>query len=192
MLTILITLLGLAGSIERSVERTSAPSCGPDAFEVVGHGEFTVVSGSGRTEVAYQTPANLVFCQRTSTRMTWIRLAELTAADGQEGPHLDIDLCNVSESESFTAMPARETPCPGGPTWALWWHDRDGNAFANGPGSADCTLTLTVHETGLSGSFSCRGLLDAEGEASVDVLNGSFQCEWREGSESPTGFSDPR
>lgn len=161
-------------------EEASTARCGGESAQVVGTGQFTLVGSGGEAEVSYATPANLVFCQRTSQSMVWIRLAEETGANGEDGPHLDIDLCNVTSSGDFSAMRARANPCPGGQTWALWWHDGDGGVFANGADATECELSLEVDDTGLAGTFSCRGLEDLEGDV-VHVLNGSFRCAWQEG-----------
>jgi hypothetical protein len=147
-----------------------------------------VVAAAGTRAVSYDSATNLVFCRDNSATMIWIRLARDSVEDGERGPHLDIDLCNAASGQ-MGPMPARAQPCPGGPTWALWWHDAEGDVFANGPDSSSCALALEMTEAGLRGKFECRRLENAAGTATIDIVDGAFECEYGE-SFAPTGGAD--
>jgi hypothetical protein len=99
-----------------------------------------------------------------------------TGACGADGPHLDIDICHLASGGEFTPMEARATPCPGGQTWAAWWHAGDSAVYANRASASPCALVLTVEAERLRGTFACRGLVSADGTGSVDILDGRFDC----------------
>lgn len=143
-----------------------------------GTARFVLSSGEGRRVVEYKAGVNLIFCRQTTATMIWIRFAESSVDDGERGPHLDVDLCNATATGSLRPMVARAQPCPGGATWALWWHDGSGGTFANGPASSLCEMSLEVVEDGLRGRFSCLSLVDDKGGETLDVLEGSFECVW--------------
>ncbi len=171
-----VTLVGLSlSSSPMALERVNV--CPSESVEVEGKAHFTVSSGDRSIELRYATPGNLVSCRTTSGSMVWIRLAEEPRDDGQGGPHLDIDVCNITVPQTFSPMLARGQPCPGGQTWAIWWHDGRGGVFANGTTSTDCVLRLEARNELLLGVFSCRGLEGPDVEGHVDVLEGGFECE---------------
>jgi len=162
--------------------RTSASSA------PVASATFTL-SGAGYDEtVTYTGVENLVFCVRTSETMLWIRLAESATGNGEDGPHIDIDLCNMTGSATFTPMNPRGQPCPGGLTWGIWWHDGPTVAYANRSGSSPCELALTVDDGVLAGTFECGGLVNQDGTGSLDILDGSFQCVMDERRASSHGL----
>lgn len=136
---------------------------------------FTL-SGAGYEEtVSYTESVNLIFCRRPG-KMVWVRLAAEKREDGEEGPHLDLDLCNMTGSGTFAPMEARGQPCPGGTTWGIWWHDGPNTVYANTAASSPCVLTLTANGNELQGTFACQGLVNDDGTSRLDVLNGSFRC----------------
>ena len=136
------------------------------------------LSGDGYDKtVTYTEERNLVFCRRSGETMLWVRLGEQRADDGEQGPHIDIDLCNVSGHATFAAMNARGRPCPGGLTWGIWWHDGPGRVYANRADSSPCELVLEVRDGTLAGPFGCRGLATQGGGPTLDILDGSFLCD---------------
>ncbi len=148
-----------------------APAFGSARFDVVGAGQDDTV--------AYDDATNLVFC-RTGTAAgwadLWIRFAEQKAADGENGPHLDLDVCAPGDGGSFAPKDPMEASCDGDPTFDVWWHGADGETFVNTAGAPSCTLQLSRSGTTISGFFDCRDMARVGGAGSVDVLGGSFEC----------------
>ncbi|HSL85141.1 MAG TPA: hypothetical protein VLF66_20395 [Thermoanaerobaculia bacterium] len=141
---------------------------GVASFRLVGAGYDETVSYGGGT--------GLVFCRRAGGFADlWLRFAEESAANGENGPHLDIDLCNPGGGGTFDPMDAQAGVCPGGQTWDVWWHS-DGDTFVNPAMAPGCTLTLTRSGSELSGTFSCRGMVELGGAGRLDLLDGTFRC----------------
>jgi hypothetical protein len=161
-----------------------ATPCGPDGSPVRGTASFVLVQGDEVHEMSFGEE-NLVFCRATSPAMTWIRFAGSRENDGNDVPHLDIDVCHLASGPRFVPMEARAQPCPGGATWAVWWHGGDGAVYANRGDAAPCVLEVERAGTRLSGTFSCRGLVSDDGGSGVDLLEGRFEC----GSEGDPGAS---
>lgn len=148
---------------------------GPRSFRA--SATFTL-SGDGYDEtVTYTEERNLVFCRRSGETMLWVRLGEQRADDGEQGGHIDIDLCNVSGHATFAAMNARGRPCPGGLTWGIWWHDGLDRVYADRADSSPCELVLEVRDGTLAEPFGCRGLATQGGGPTLDILDGSFLCD---------------
>jgi hypothetical protein len=106
----------------------------------------------------------------------WIRLAEQRAANGENGPHVDIDLCRLEAGGVFAPMDPRAAQCGGGKTWDIWWHDGAGGVYTNTASAASCTFTVTVTGSQLEGGFACRDLVEDDGVRRVDVVDGTFRC----------------
>jgi hypothetical protein len=156
-----------------------AAPCGPDGSPVRGTASFVLVQEGESRQMTFGAE-NLVFCRTTSPSMTWIRFAVSPENDGGDAPHLDIDVCHLDSGPRFLPMEARAQPCPGGATWAAWWHDGSGAAYANRGAADPCILEVAVEGNRLTGTFTCRGLVNDDGSAEVDLLEGRFECE-REG-----------
>lgn len=182
---ILLAMLTVAPP-ERPLEAVASPAlalaavgpgapCARDAISARGSARFVLVDSAGRRPMEY-ADANLVFCRTTSASMVWIRFADSPANEGNDRPHLDIDVCHLGAGGVFAPMEARARPCPGGQTWAAWWHDDSGSVYANRASSPACALHLEVDGAELHGTFSCQGLVTEDGTRSVDVLEGSFVC----------------
>lgn len=140
-----------------------------------GSARFVLVDSTGRRSMDFGD-GNLVFCRTTSATMVWIRFAKSPVNDGADGPHLDIDVCHLSSGGSFAPMEARAQPCPGGMTWAAWWHEGSEAVYANRATSTPCVLSIEVEAAQLRGRFSCHGLVSADGTKSVDLVDGWFEC----------------
>lgn len=147
-----------------------------------GTASFRLVDSAGSRTLTFGA-GNLVFCRTTSATMVWIRFAESPANDGGAGPHLDLDVCHLGQGGTFAPMEARANPCPGGKTWAAWWHAGSGSVHANRAASTPCELRLEVEGATLRGTFSCRGLVTEDGAGAVDLLDGRFECGWEPGGE---------
>jgi hypothetical protein len=175
-LAVLITMTAVAPpSREAAVATRAIEACGAESRAVRGTASFVLGDSTGRRRLEFGD-GNLVFCRSTSATMTWIRLAVSPVKDGADGPHLDIDVCHLGAGGEFAPMEARAQPCPGGRTWAAWWHDGTAAVYANRASAAPCTLVLTVEAEQVRGTFSCRGLVTADGRGSVDLLDGRFDC----------------
>jgi hypothetical protein len=145
------------------------PNPGSASFRLVGAGEDG--------DVSYGGGSNLVFCRRQgSFADLWIRFAEQAAGNGENGPHLDLDVCNPGDGGSFSAMHPQAAACGGGQTFDIWWHGESA-VFVNTAMPPSCSLTLMRNGTRLSGTFSCLGMEEfGGGNGSIDVLDGSFEC----------------
>jgi len=137
---------------------------------------FRLVGGGQDGTITYTNGPNLVFCrQEAGFADLWIRFAAQTAANGQNGPHLDIDVCNLGDGGTFSPMNPQAATCGAAKTFDIWWHGGS-DVFVNSATSPACTLTVTRDGTRLSGTFGCQGLGEVDGTRSVAVLEGSFQC----------------
>ncbi len=153
----------------------TAPPSNPPSSENSASAE---ISGSGQSQaLSYSSARNTVFCTRNAGWASlWVRLARDTAANGDNGPHIDLDLCNHTGGGTFVAQPAELASCGAEKTFDVYWHPGDGTTFANQPASGGCMLQLTQAGSRLTGTFACRGLGERGGSRTVDVLNGSFAC----------------
>lgn len=149
----------------------------PPPTVIPGSASFTLMGAGEDGEVSYGGSSNLVFCRRQgSFADLWIRFAEEAAGNGENGPHLDIDVCNPGDGGTFAAMDPQSATCGGGQTFDIWWHGESA-VFVNTVASPSCSLTLMRAGTRLSGTFSCLGMAEfGGGNASLDVLDGSFEC----------------
>ena len=143
----------------------------------IARGSF-LVSGAGQNQTySFSNGANTVFCSRNAGWASlWIRLAEQATANGENGPHIDIDLCNHSGGGSFSPKDPMSTSCGGAKTWDIWWHAADGSVFINTATASSCALRVDQNGSQLSGTFECRGLIEDGGSRTLDILDGSFDC----------------
>lgn len=154
----------------------SSPTAPPPPNMNPGSASFRVVGGGSDTVVSYGGGGNLVFCRtNASWADLWIRFARDVAADGENGPHLDIDLCNLGDGGTFAPMDPQAAVCGGGKTWDVWWHGENAT-YVNTASAPACTLGITRDGNQLTGNFSCQGLAEMGGTRTVDVLDGTFQC----------------
>lgn len=138
---------------------------------------FRISGAEGDQMISYTEGPNRVFCSRAAGWADlWVRMAEQRAADGENGPHIDLDLCNDSGGGAFSPMDPRAARCGAGKSWDIWWHDGSGGVYANTPQASDCALALSVNGNQLEGTFHCRGLIEDGGARTVDVLDGFFRC----------------
>ena len=153
---------------------TAPPMPQPTAFA---SGNFRV-SGAGQNQsYSFTNGGNTVFCSRNAGWASlWIRLAEQASANGQNGPHIDIDLCNHAGGGNFAPKDPMSTSCGGAKTWDIWWHAPDGSVFINSATATNCTLRIDQNGTQLNGMFECRGMIEDGGSRTLDVLDGSFDC----------------
>jgi hypothetical protein len=167
----------------------SASGSGARSAAVVAR--FTLSGAGYDTTIAYTDENNLVFCRRVSETMLWIRLARDTSDRGEEGPHIDIDVCNSRGSGEFTPMNARGNPCPGGMTWGVWWHDGPDVVLANRAESTPCKLVLEVQGDMMEGTFACRGLVTEDGESTLDIVDGWFSCRLVSANAGTDSWPEP-
>lgn len=153
----------------------SIPFCADGGGSARGSASFVIVDSSAARQMHFGE-GNLVFCRTPSATMMWIRFAVSADNDGNDNAHLDLDLCHVSDGGVFRPMEARARPCPGGMTWAAWWHGESGQVYANRAGSSPCELQLEVQADRLSGTFACSGLVTEDGAATIDLADGRFEC----------------
>lgn len=138
---------------------------------------FRLSGASGDQVISYTDGPNLVFCRRAAGwAHLWVRMAAQRSANGEGGPHIDIDLCNDAGGGAFRPMDPRLARCGGDKTWDIWWHDGAGAAFTNAADAPGCELRITANGSELQGSFSCRDLSEQAGARTVDVLEGFFSC----------------
>lgn len=140
-------------------------------------GGFRLSGASGEQVISYTDGPNLVFCSRNAGwAHLWIRLAAQRGANGEAGPHLDIDLCNDAGGGAFRPKDPRTPSCGADKAWDVWWHDGSGGVFTNAALAPQCELVVTASGSQLQGSFSCRDLREEAGARAVDVLDGFFRC----------------
>lgn len=145
-------------------------------------GTFTL-SGAGYNVTNSYAAASggHVFCRREDPlpNTIWIRLASSPTADGESGPHVDIDLCNFAGSATYSAVHDVHAPrsCSQGQTLGLWWHDGPSRVYVSRPDSAPCTVTVSQGTGTIDGNFECREMAPFEGTGErVNVTAGSFHC----------------
>lgn len=143
-----------------------------------------ILRGAGYdNQLAYPGANGVVFCRPQTVsgrRYLWVRAAATQAADGANGPHMDLDFCGEASlgTHSFDRPhdPQGALACGPERTWDIWWHDGP-RAFVSVANAGSCTATLTVTATRVDGRFECRGLVPAPmGNERLDVLAGSFSC----------------
>lgn len=146
-------------------------------------GAFALVADGERTDIVWEEAAdNLVFCRIYDGTEAWIRLAAEATADGENVPHLDIDVCAWDGTGAYEPQSASVGRCSGARTFDITWVGEQNATWANAASSTDCTLELTSSGEQVEGSFSCRGLAPVgEAEGTVDVRNGRFRCTPVEG-----------
>ncbi len=138
-------------------------------------GAFTILEGASKKDFAWSPGAGqLVFCKKQSDGPLWIRFAEQTASDGENGPHVDIDVCG-SASGDYAPMDGSSGGCSGAKTFDVWWHPNGTSAYTNRADASPCKLTLTASGSALAGTFACTPLV-SEGGAKVSIAAGSFRC----------------
>ncbi len=144
---------------------------------------FTLRGAGYDTEIHYSTAGGgLIFCRRQAGRANylWIRLAAERTADGANGPHIDMDLCNFGGSGAFGVVHDVRAGllCDQGATWDLWWHGGPSKVFVSRPSSSPCDVAVTASGATLQGTFQCQGLTPESGNDRLDVLGGSFRCAY--------------
>lgn len=181
MQRIVHTTLGLLGAalaltlVACDGSSPTEPMSGP--MTPAGSASFEISSSAGSESFMVSSGLNTVFCSRNAGWASlFIRFGEQATANGANGAHIDIDLCNHAGGGTFTAKDPNVAACGQAKTWDIFWHGADGSVFANQASSAGCILDMTAMGSQLSGSFSCLGLVELTGNRTVDVLNGSFSC----------------
>lgn len=158
---------------------------GPSAPADQSRGSFTLF-GAGYNNVANQFTAangNLIFCRQEppGPNTIWIRLAQSAAANGENSPHIDIDLCNFSGTSTYTTLhdTAGERTCSQGASFGIWWHD-GAREFASRPGgSSPCSVSVTRGTGIIEGTFECLGVPPRSGTGEhLDIRSGSFRCNF--------------
>lgn len=133
------------------------------------------LSGDGYNEsIEYNNQDNLIFCRLTGTEM-WIRLARDKSANGNNSPHIDIDICNYVGAGTYTPVDPQNRPCPEGQLWNVFWHDGD-RIYSNTETSSPCKLTLTLNDGIIQGVFNCSEVVRFEGAETIQISQGTFSC----------------
>lgn len=135
------------------------------------------ISGDGYSETFhYNSEDNLIFCQIFNENEMFIRIARDKNDNGENSPHIDIDLCNYSGAGNYIVIDPRERPCPEkGKRWNIFWHDGD-SVYSNKGDSSPCDLTLTIEDNKLRGSFTCDNMVRFEQTELINISQGYFEC----------------
>lgn len=135
------------------------------------------VSGGESDESLYWIDgANLVFCSTDAGFADlWIRLAADRSANGENAPHVDIDVCNFAGGGRHSPHDPQNPSCGSSKTFDIFWHDAEGRSFANSSNARDCQLDLVESGSTLEGAFVCRQLGGASG-GPIDLFGGAFRC----------------
>jgi hypothetical protein len=125
---------------------------------------------------------NLIFCRQEppGPNTIWIRLAQSTAGNGENSPHIDIDLCNFAGTSTYTVPhdTVGDRTCSQGRTFAVWWHDGT-REYASRPDTAPCAVSVTRGAGIIEGTFECLGVPPHSGTGELlDVRAGSFRCNF--------------
>ncbi len=152
----------------------------------VGHAAF-VLSGEDYPEVDYawtNDAGNLVYCYyyqgEAKGDYMWIRFAESSLQNGDDSPHIDLDVCRFSSDGFGGTFPAMDptkfgSQCQADPGFGIWWHEGS-VAYNNEPMASDCQLTASVQDGVVYGEFECTPLPEVEGSKTLAVTAGEFSC----------------
>ncbi len=134
---------------------------------------FTIVKDGVETTITLDNTSNLIF-SRDFGRDMWIRLAENKTANGNDHPHLDIDLCRYSGPGTYEPVDPQARPCSREFGWDLWWHGEDAIYF-NQADSSPCQLQIEVDGNTITGTFMCEGMIQTSGSGTISIKEGSFR-----------------
>lgn len=137
---------------------------------------FSLQNGTDQVTYTYTGEDNLIFCYLYENNEAWIRIAKDRTNDGENSPHLDIDICGFNGTGTYEIMSPHDRPCGDGSKWDVWWHD-DEKVFVNQRESTPCKLVLTVKGERIAGKFSCADLKEFKGEQMIQLLGGSFETK---------------
>jgi hypothetical protein len=163
---------------------SSTPS-GPSQPTDQSRASFTLNGAgyNGAVSTLSAAGGNLIFCRQEDPgpNTIWIRLAQSGAANGDNSPHIDIDLCNFAGTSTYTVLhdTQGDRTCSQGASFGIWWHD-GAREFASQPGvSSPCTVSVTRGTGTIEGTFECHGIPSHTGTAErLDVSAGSFRCNF--------------
>src|SRR5262245_8454531 len=175
MIVLATGVVGCGGGGSSNPSQPSNPTDTSQAsFALAGAGRNTTKNYSGAA-------GNLIFCRREDPlpNTIWVRLAEQRNADGEQSPHIDIDLCNFAGSGTYQAIhdTSGARTCSQGQTFAIWWHEGS-DVFVSKADASGCSVTVTRSSEAIDGTFQCHGLTPFSGGSSpaLDVNAGSFHC----------------
>ena len=174
----MISLSGLLAACSSGSDgpTSPAPMPTPTPTPATGSATFQVTGGASAGTLSYTSADNFIQCTTVAGWAdSFLRFAEQPGANGEAGPHLDIDLCGSANSGGFTPKDPQLPACAGGQQFDIFWHGADG-VFTNTANDPGCSFTLTRTGNQLSGTFSCMGMVEFGGTRTLDVLNGTFQC----------------
>ena len=170
------TIIVLCFAILLSFNRCSSSDDKKEAPEENIHTASFRLTGNGYNDTFnYNSTDNLIFCRLTGSDM-WIRLAQDKAANGENAPHIDIDICNYAGAGTYMPVDPQNRPCPAGLLWDIFWHDGD-KVYSNQADSSPCELTLTLDGDTLTGVFNCNDVILFEGDEIIEITQGSFTCK---------------
>ena len=133
------------------------------------------ISGDGYSNtIAYNSNENLIFIQLFQNNEMWIRLAEEKEENGENGSHIDIDICNYLGSGNYSPIDAQVRPCTES-GWDIWLHDND-KVYFNQKNSSPCNLVVTQNADTLVGVFNCDNIKLKDGEGLVNITDGEFKA----------------
>lgn len=145
----------------------------PQNFEGVASFVLSDFENGTTNNVSLNSTDNLIFAELYSDNSMWIRIAEEKEAKGENGPHLDIDLCGYQGSGKYSAIDPQLRPCKES-GWDLWWHGKT-KIFLNTANADACELQLTVHGDTIAGRFECREMIEFKGTSLIGIKEGSFE-----------------
>lgn len=134
---------------------------------------FQISGESDEQTLSFNSTENLIFCQLFQNNEMWIRLARDQDATGENGPHIDIDLCDYSGSGTYSPINPQSRPCTKS-GWDIWWHN-EGEIYFNQADSNPCNLVLTQSGDTLRGVFNCDDVILKGGESLINIRNGKFE-----------------
>ncbi len=140
-------------------------------------GRFLIAGDNGASRPFWIDGPGTVFCSTDAGFADlWIRFASDSASNGENAPHIDIDVCGYAGGGSHSPLDPQNPSCSGGKRFDIFWHDAAGDAYFNAPNASECELTISDGGDTLEGSFSCAALSAPGLPGTVDVLGGAFLC----------------
>lgn len=171
---------GVGGGSSNSSSSSSVGSGAGTPADLGGTFQIIKEGGLAQTFDYRLDDGELAFCKYYPDMgdYLWVRLAEDAASGGDQGPHLDIDVCGYEGTGAVTAMDPYGGGCTGAAGWDVWWHELQFSSFVNTADADPCTLQLNVVGDVLYGSFECVPLI--LGDEQLELRNGEFACQVEE------------
>lgn len=168
---VILMLLGILNCSSKSIDKEKEKEVIFQEFSA----SFKLMGDGYDETIYYNSKDNLIFCRIEGDNL-WIRFARDKSDNGNNSPHIDIDICNYAGAGVYAPVDPKKRPCPLGLFWDIFWHD-DERVYANQGSSSPCQLTLNLSGDILSGIFNCRDVVRFQGTETIEITEGTFTCK---------------